>query len=87
MRSFRDLYGAEPSFAAAARKVAYVKFSVVVARAGSEWLVAYHPREPEGAEPRATPAAGRTVWTEDNLAFAEYRALFEPQVSTDGGGS
>ena len=29
VRSFRDLQGAEPSFAAAARKVAYMKFSVV----------------------------------------------------------
>jgi hypothetical protein len=84
VRSFRGLQGAEPSFAAAARKVAYLKFSVVspVPDPNGSWPTI---RESLKVLSLDHAGAGRTVWTEDNLAFAEYRALFEPQVSTDGG--
>jgi hypothetical protein len=84
VRSFRDLQGAEPSFAATARKVAYLKFSVVspVPDPNGSWPTV---RESLKVLSLDHPGAGRTVWTEDNLAFAEYRVLFEPQVSADGG--
>ena len=82
VRSFRGLYGAEPSFAPAARKVAYVKFSVVspVPDPNGSWPTI---RESMKLLSLDHAGAGRTVWTEDNLAFAEYRALSQPKVSTD----
>lgn len=83
VRRFRDLYGAEPSFAPAARKVAYVKFAVVrpTPNPNGSWPTV---RESLKVLSLDRAGAGRTVWREDNVAFAESRALFEPQVSTDG---
>ena len=82
VRSFRGLYGAEPSFAPAVGKVAYVKFSVTARGTAAN---GYTPtiRESLKLLSLGHVGAGRTVWTEENRAFAEYRALSQPQVSRD----
>ena len=82
VRSFRGLYGAEPSFAPAVGKVAYVKFSVTARGTAAN---GYTPtiRESLKLLSLGHAGAGRTVWTEENRAFAEYRALSQPRVSPD----
>ena len=82
VRSFRGLSGAEPSFAPAVRKVAYVRFSVTARGTAAN---GYTPtiRESLKLLSLGQAGAGRTVWTEENRAFAEYRALSQPQVSRD----
>ena len=82
VQSFRGLYGAEPSFAPSVGKVAYVKFTVAAPGTAAN---GYTPTIRESLKLLSLnhTGAGRTVWTEENRAFAEYRALSQPQVSPD----
>ena len=81
-RWFRGLTGVEPSAAPALGKVAYVKFSITVPGTAQN---GYTPtiRESLKLLSLSGTGAGRTVWSEENRAFAEYRALSQPQVSPD----
>ncbi len=81
-RSFRGLAGAEPSAAPAVGKVAYVKFTIMVPGTAGN---GYSPtiRESLKLLSLSGTGAGRTVWSEENRAFAEYRALSQPLVSPD----
>jgi len=82
VRSFRGLNGAEPSLAALAGKVAYVKFTITVrGTAGNGYTPTI--RESLKLLSLSGTGAGRTVWSEENQAFAEYRALSQPRVSPD----
>jgi hypothetical protein len=80
-RAFRGLSGAEPSAAPAVGKVAYVKFTTLVAGTKTKAPVI---RESLKVLSLTHGGAGRTVWTDEYQLWADHRAFSHPQLAPDG---